>query len=98
MHTSASPEDVALRLANERYTRLTATGPTFEFFERTQAFLMSVLKLGCRSLALDDSVPADDDGLREHHRFLQRGYVDKVSRCSGRVKFSYDFDGKPFLR
>lgn len=73
-------------------------GPTFEFFERTHAFIISLQKLGCRTERLEAAEPAEENELHSHHRFLQRGYTDKVERCKGRIKFSYDFEGNPFLK
>ncbi|KAF9023743.1 hypothetical protein BDZ89DRAFT_955368 [Hymenopellis radicata] len=60
---------------------------------------MSLLKLGCRDEESQgesgESGPVDS--LRAHHRFLQRGYIDKVTRCTGKIQFSHDFEGKPLL-
>ncbi|KAF9026394.1 hypothetical protein BDZ89DRAFT_1134819 [Hymenopellis radicata] len=97
-HISASSNDVSIRLAAEREARLANSGPNAEFFQRTEGLIMSLVRLGCHDSVLEsNSANLDSDGLRAHHRFLQRGYVDKTERCTGKIKFSTDSEDRSLL-
>ncbi|KAK0472568.1 hypothetical protein EDD18DRAFT_1093925 [Armillaria luteobubalina] len=106
-HVAATREDILQRLLRDRENRLEIASPTADVFQRTSAFISALGRLGCRA-NIDDSLAASSilarvqryqqpEDMHERLKVLQRGYIDKVARCPGKVMFTYDDYEKPLL-
>ncbi|GLB33432.1 hypothetical protein LshimejAT787_0103900 [Lyophyllum shimeji] len=89
-HTSASREDVRLRLLSDRSQRLAALSPQSEVFRNTAALIAALRNTGCRAPQGEEThVPAEEMADRELQDRLtskaQRGYMSVESKCGGRL-------------
>ncbi|KAJ8093771.1 hypothetical protein PM082_009631 [Marasmius tenuissimus] len=94
-HTCASLDLVRERLAQDRNFRLQNDSPSRQIFLKTQAFITSLLRVGCRltgETAVLDSEDSNEESqfIRDHHQSLRRGYVEKEPRCQGRLSLLHD--------
>ncbi|KAL0063405.1 hypothetical protein AAF712_009714 [Marasmius tenuissimus] len=93
-HTKASRELLKQRLTQDRDHRLNYDSPSRDIFQKMSSYVTALQRLGCR-MQVEGEQRTGDSFLTKHHKQLQRGYVDKVTRCSGKVVFSFDWAGHP---
>ncbi|KAF8058004.1 hypothetical protein FPV67DRAFT_1722388 [Lyophyllum atratum] len=88
-HTSASREDVRLRLLSDRSQRVAALSPQSEVFRNTAAFIAALRNTGCRAPRGEETeLPAEELANRELASRAQRGYISIESRCEGRLHYN----------
>ncbi|KAJ7638020.1 hypothetical protein DFH06DRAFT_1002115 [Mycena polygramma] len=88
-HTSATREDIALRLAVDRESRQRLNSPQRAIFNKTAAYINAIRRVGCRRPVQEETVRCgeelrqytEDQALKED---LQRGY-SAPKTCQGRI-------------
>ncbi|KAG6808642.1 hypothetical protein H0H92_003424 [Tricholoma furcatifolium] len=96
-HTSATPDAIAERLANDRSTRLEASSPQSDVFRKTSALIAAVRKIGCGALEHEETVLPPSERIQQEkteafNKKMQRGYRPTSARCKGRVYLKYHHD------
>ncbi|KAJ6482225.1 hypothetical protein C8R47DRAFT_1218201, partial [Mycena vitilis] len=90
-HTSATREDIALRLAVDRESRQRLSSPQRAIFNKTAAYINAIRKVGCRRPVQEETFRTGEE-LREYtedqalKQDLQRGY-SAPKTCQGRILF-----------
>ncbi|KAJ3925577.1 MAG: hypothetical protein NXY57DRAFT_967582 [Lentinula lateritia] len=95
-HSSASREQLQLRLKHDRELRSEFQSPASDVFERTSAFITALRRSGCSGTCLleEQQSRAENFDLM----YLRRGYPLRENQCNGRILFGYSFDGNAFIK
>ncbi|KAJ6463274.1 hypothetical protein C8R47DRAFT_992713 [Mycena vitilis] len=91
-HTSATRDDVALRMAADRESRQRLSSPQRDIFDKTAAYINAIREVGCRRPLQQQTLRTGEE-LRDfttHQALkedLQRGY-SAPKTCEGRIHYS----------
>ncbi|KAF5366384.1 hypothetical protein D9758_009754 [Tetrapyrgos nigripes] len=102
-HSSATREQLQDRLREDRQLYLNAASPSRDVFERTSAYISSLVRNGCMSEAVEETFLGEVEAAArakemDHQKSLQRGYQRPPGKCEGRLGFSYAFDGRAVIK
>ncbi|KAJ7657834.1 hypothetical protein DFH06DRAFT_1327892 [Mycena polygramma] len=90
-HTSATRDDVALRMAADRESRQRLSSPQRDIFDKTAAYINAIRQVGCRRPLQQETLRTGEE-LRDfttHQALkedLQRGY-SAPKTCEGRIVY-----------
>lgn len=107
-HVSATPQDLKLRLLNDRETRAADQTPARVVFERTLGRLAAYRKHGCGADMEESSTQQQGDVYSENRDELsiwqtaneQRrcGFEYSSPQCDGLLLLSYTYDRNPYVQ
>lgn len=101
-HSSASRDDLRVRIHEDRLTQQANQGPQREIFETTLALWTALQKFGCTGPPQVDTVYSESErAARERHleiyARIRRGH-DAKHTCDGRLLLDYDLRESVIIR